>query len=612
MALPHTGRARRRRLASTVFACAILSTPSAQAAETVESLRYGVSLYHFYQRDYFNALTELMVGQEEQSLATHAGGAELLRGGMALSYGMDREAESIFKSLLDDNEHNVDADQAWFYLGKLAWQRGDADRTRAALARMDEAYEGKLLFEAHYLKANAELALGNGNAAFTHLDALPEDSYWRAYLNYNLGVQAAGFEDWGLAAHHFSEVESDEAYDPETAALKDKSMTARGYTHLAAGDFDLAGDAFRKVTLTGNSASRALLGYGWSHAEGGDYLAALSPWQTLSERSLLEPSARESLLALPYAYGELGRPGLALSGYETAATRYTDELDNVDRAITAFREDNLAELLGLAEENDADWLFSMDTQPGGEHAPYLEHLATRHSFQVAMKELRDLYSLNAHLERSKQKLAVLEEVDAHQQVVWQSIVTGGRRDELAGQHAALAEDSHALRARLEQAIGDASGRRLASSAQNRLRDRVAQAAKLADELDKGEAHRDTLRFYQGLLIFEDSEQYSARAWDARKALAALDELAAESDAALARVDEAVANHTASNFAPRIAALTAEVETESVEVQATLAMAESRVRETAIAELERQSEQLRRALGQSQLAIAQLHDRGNGL
>ena len=140
---------------------------------------------------------------------------------------------------------------------------------------------------------------------------------------------------------------------------------------------------------------------------------------------------------------------------------------------------------------------------------------------------------------------------------------------------------------------------------------VARATELADELGKGEDHSDMLRFYHGLLIFEDSEQFPARAWEARKALAAMDELEADSVVALARVDEAVAGHQASNFAPRIAALTEQVGTESVEVQATLALAEARVRDTAIAELERQSEQLRRALGQSRLAIAQLHDRGIG-
>ncbi|NND66607.1 MAG: tetratricopeptide repeat protein, partial [Halioglobus sp.] len=279
-------------MASVVLACACTFSPVVNAAETVESLRYGVSLYHFYQRDYFNALTELMVGQSEDSLGNHAGGAELLRGGMALSYGMDREAETIFTRLLDDNEHNVDADQAWFYLGKLAWQRGDAARTSTTLARMDEHYDGGLRNEALYLQASAHLALGDSDAGLAHLAALPEDSYWRAYLNYNLGAQAAGFEDWGLAEHYFSAVTFDEQYNPETAALRDKSMTARGYAHLAAGDFDFAGDAFRQVTLEGTSAPRALLGYGWAYAEGGDYLAALTPWQTLSERSLLEPSAR--------------------------------------------------------------------------------------------------------------------------------------------------------------------------------------------------------------------------------------------------------------------------------------------------------------------------------
>ncbi|MEM6583808.1 MAG: hypothetical protein AAF699_21205, partial [Pseudomonadota bacterium] len=76
---------------------------SDDAEETVQALRYGVTLYHYYQQDYFNALTELMAAQELQALAMHADNAELLRGGISLSYGMDRVAENIFEELLTEN-----------------------------------------------------------------------------------------------------------------------------------------------------------------------------------------------------------------------------------------------------------------------------------------------------------------------------------------------------------------------------------------------------------------------------------------------------------------------------------------------------------------------------
>ena len=108
----------------------LLSAGWVHAAQNVQSLRYGVTLFHFYQQDYFEALTELMVAQQLEQLDIHTANAELLRGGMSLSYGMDRVAEEVFQDLLADQSSSVssqnyeDSGVAWFHLAKLAWRRG--------------------------------------------------------------------------------------------------------------------------------------------------------------------------------------------------------------------------------------------------------------------------------------------------------------------------------------------------------------------------------------------------------------------------------------------------------------------------------------------------------
>ena len=336
--------------------CLLPLSASSSAAETVQSLRYGASLYHYYQRDYFGALTELTAAQKLDALGPHTQGAELMRGGMALSYGMDRQAESIFKQQLqqddarstadDDNAASVNADQVWFYLGKMAWQRGDAVRTAESLGKMREDYAGDLKKEAIFLGASAALALGEAAAAEAQLDALQEHRRWHDHLGYNIGATHAAGGDWLSATPYFNTIAERKPESLEDLALYDKSLTAAGYAYLAGGEPEQSGDAFRQVRLEGPYATRALLGYGWSAAERGDYLAALSPWQQLTSYSLLDESARESLLAVPYAYDQLERPGLALQHYQLASAAYENAIAGLNEAIAAFAEESLAPLLG--------------------------------------------------------------------------------------------------------------------------------------------------------------------------------------------------------------------------------------------------------------------------
>jgi hypothetical protein len=594
-----------------VFLC--FSSLPVIAAETVQSLRYGASLYHYYQRDYFGAITELTAAQELDALGPHAANADLLLGGMVLSYGMDRQAESIFLNELQKPRDSVDADRAWFYLGKLAWQRGDAPRAADTLANMAPGYTGVVHEEARYLRANTALALADVTAAESYLSGLPDDSRWRRYLNYNLGATYAAQGDWNTATAYFASITQATPGSAEAWALHDRTLTAAGYAWLADGALEESGAAFRQVRLDGPYANRALLGYGWSSAGRGEYLEALSPWQQLAGRSLLDESARESLLAVPYAYSQLGRPGLALRNYRHASERYTEELAELDRAIVAFREQPLGPLLGISEEADADWLFDVGIMPEGEHSPYLQHLVSRHHFQVALRELRDLYHIAGHLERARQRLQVLQHVDGHQQQVWASLVEQDRRNRMAARQAALLREQQALRQRLQAAIDRPDGRLLADREQADRWGRLQRAEEIAagvaarPDASPDGATLDRLRLLRGLLIWHDSEEYPARAWQARQDLLELDALALETETALERVDAAIASSGHSNFAPRIAVLDEQVGGQVGQVAETIARSEASLREIAIAELEQQGDQLLRALGQSKLAIAQLHD-----
>ena len=84
----------------------------------------------------------------------------------------------------------------------------------------------------------------------------------------------------------------------------------------------------------------------------------------------------------------------------------------------------------------------------------------------------------------------------------------------------------------------------------------------------------------------------------------------DSQALLNNVDQAMASRSENVFTPRIAALVERVDTQHGRAEFAIRESELQIRAIAVAELEHQSNQLAKALGQSRLAMAKLYDRGS--
>ena len=89
---------------SAAFALLLSLMPVSALSETnpgkVKDLAYGSVLYAYFQQDYFSALSELLVADQQGSIAGDKQKSDLLRGGIHLSYGMDKEAERLFQAVI--------------------------------------------------------------------------------------------------------------------------------------------------------------------------------------------------------------------------------------------------------------------------------------------------------------------------------------------------------------------------------------------------------------------------------------------------------------------------------------------------------------------------------
>ena len=140
------------------------STPGAAGApRAVQAPHYGDTLFEFFQDKHFEAVTGLMVSQHFQRVAPHDDEAEVLRGGLLLSYGLHREAGELFARLIENHAAPAVRDRAWFYLAKIRYQRGLAAEAEDALARVENPLpapleEDRVLLQAQLRMARADYA----------------------------------------------------------------------------------------------------------------------------------------------------------------------------------------------------------------------------------------------------------------------------------------------------------------------------------------------------------------------------------------------------------------------------------------------------------------------
>ena len=113
-------------LAALCLTCLVAAQPAEAAKDDPEPIvvkdpQYGEVLFYFYQEDYVPAIVRLLAAQDREQLTEHTEQAELLLGGLYLSYGHHLEAAGIFDRLLADN---VDAGRQ---AAELLLERGVVD-----------------------------------------------------------------------------------------------------------------------------------------------------------------------------------------------------------------------------------------------------------------------------------------------------------------------------------------------------------------------------------------------------------------------------------------------------------------------------------------------------
>lgn len=391
----------------------VLITPAAYAATSdretivIQDPHYGEVLFYFYQGDYFPAIVRLLAAQNQQQLAGHDAEAELLLGGMYLSYGHHLEAAAIFERMLADHASADIRDRTWFFLAKIWYQRGYLEKSQQALDYIEDELPKNLQREALLLRAQILIDAGDYDRAIALLHDWQGKTEWASYAKFNIGVALVRSGRVAEAEALLDDLGNTNPFNEELTSLRDKANLALGFALLQDGRPAGAKAPLQRVRLDGPFSNKALLGVGWADAELDNYRRALVPWMELRSRDLLDSAVQESMLAIPYAMAQLDSISQAADHYLNAIEAFYEETNRLERTIAHIESgDMFNQFLATDPLDSTGWYWRLKELPKGPEARYLFHLLATHEFQEGLKNYRDLNYLQRNLERWKDDIEV--------------------------------------------------------------------------------------------------------------------------------------------------------------------------------------------------------------
>jgi len=582
----------------------------------VKDAHYGEILFYFYQEEYFPAIVRLLAAKQRSQLENHDDEADLLLGGLYLSYGHHLRAAEIFERLLAGNTAPEVRDRTWFFLAKIWYQRGYLDESLGALGNIKGILPDALAAEHRMLHAQILIDSGEYDEAIAELSGWEGKTEWANYARFNLGVamvRSGRVED---ASAMLDAVGNLRPYNEELSALRDKANLALGYAYLQASQPLAAKPLLQRVRLEGPFSNKALLGVGWADAEAADYRRALIPWMELGGRDLLDSAVQESMLAIPYAMAKLDSVGQAADHYVSAIAAFHEETRRIDQTIERIEQGALIDKFLVADMDKATgWYWKLDDLPEGTESRYLYHLLATHKFQEALKNYRDLRYLSRNLAGWQESIGVFESMLDTRELAWRERLPVATASLAAADIEALVDRKLDLDAKLNGIERSSDSLALATPQEFEMWGEIVALERnpaLAADTPEAREVRKKIALLKGVLQWNLDREFNNRLWKIRRNLRQAGEALVETQRARRSVDTSMQNEPMlfAEFNGRIEGLNPQIHALQRRVDATMAGHRAFLQKVAVEELQAQKGRLESYTIQARFALAAIYDRSS--
>lgn len=609
----------------------LLLSGTGASGNELRDLYFGEALYYAKQGYYFDALERLDAeldqhyGLDEPGLDTlyyHIGQAEFFVGDFELNYRMHHRAGRAISAVLEGDVDQEVRNEAAFRLARIHFQKGQMRDALDALDRIEGRIPSDLRDEVQFLRANVYLAIGRPSDATEILRQLQGAQGLKGFSTYNLGVALLhdGRDEDGL--QQLDRAGQVDAKDPATRAIRDKANLTLGTMLLEDGDFQRARDSLQRVRLEGPFANQALLGSGWADVSSSDFERAVVPWSILAQRETTDAAVQEALLALPYAYSQLGVHGRAAILYGQALDTFGGELDKLDTSIESIREGKFLEALVREEiHQDKDWVVRLRALPETPETFYLIELLASHDFQTVLQNYLDLEELRKKLSTWQASFDAFDDIIAARREYYEPLLPGVDHEfrQLDSRIRLRLRQYELLAQRLKDLLTMPRPEFLATTEERQMGMQLTALSEqlgpigtdAADSADDADLRARIARL-QGVLKFVLRTEYDERLnrFDRhlRELQSSVDLLNAQYEAYV-RVRQA-AVHSYSGYEKPIGRLRTRVSEAEVRIERLMARQGHMLERVAIRELELRQKRLARYHDQARYALADSYDRAS--
>ena len=581
----------------------------------VQDLAYGESLFDYYQNRYFESISTLRLRQTQGRFANDQAKAQILLGGMYVSYGLYDDAEKIFNELLPQSVSPQTKNDIWLQLATIYYHRANLNKAAEILDRPLDKPTPDQSNKRLLLLALIQLEQKQSGAAIANLSQINPDAPQSTTAQFNLGVAYAGTGQYDKAEKYFSAVSTQPFDDNVTAAIKERSALALGVSYLKNEKWKEARTAFKEVRLTSQYSNQALLGLGWSYFGEKQDIKALTPWMELLKRDPIDRAVQEAYLQIAYVFEEHGALQTASDSYQRALATYKSSHERVNSTREFIAQSDWLNQLKI-ENNTADPFAASATfeLPKEALSKHLYPFYASNSFQAAWRSYQESYRLKQTLAYWREQTPIyLDIVQSNQQKLAKLAPSASQN--LAAYQSQLNVDktrANQLSAKLDDIIksnnilGTASESQLAfNSKLNTLQTKINALPKTSEYNNE----RETLAHLKGVFSWDLQNTALQRRWDAQKLdksiHSGLDE--AESHLQAAATAKQRAEEHFSGFNQRIGGLSQRMDGVDKRIDALLHLQEQNLRVIVLAELDRYEQHLKQLTAQTNLAIARMHD-----